>query len=290
MIRYPVTLKEIKTRVEKQAPGWLSDAKRKTAAFRKAGRYSENSPSWSKVKLVYMDLQQAKCGYCERKLESGTSGKIEWDVEHYRPKSGVKVWPSGALAKKLEYSFTTGPASTKGYYLLPYHLLNYLAACKVCNTPYKSNYFPVAGRRRMIAAADPAKMRSEQPFLPYPIGDIDDDPEQLLTFQGYICVPAAARGHNRNRAIVTIDFFRLNERDTLLEERAELIVIIWEMIKEVQRNSENKIASTFLQRVQSPASKHGNCARSFLKAAQENRNEAELYAQKANEYLQSKGK
>jgi hypothetical protein len=288
MIRYAADLEEIRNKIKKQSPGWLVDATRKTAKFRKARRYSEKSSSWSKIKLVYMELQHAKCGYCERKLESGASGKIEWDVEHYRPKGEVKIWPDAKLSKKLAYSFPLGPGSKTGYYLLPYHPLNYLAACKVCNTPYKSNYFPIAGKRRMTSAAGPEEAGGELPFLPYPIAQIDEDPEQLLTFQGFICVPVANAGHRRNRAIVTIDFFRLNERDTLLEERAELIVMIWAMLQRQAADPSDSLADVFLKRVLSNANKHGNCARAFLKTVERDQQEAKLYVQKANEYLASK--
>ena len=37
---------------------------------------------------VYIDLQLSKCCFCEKPLE----GKIEQDVEHFRPKAEVKPW------------------------------------------------------------------------------------------------------------------------------------------------------------------------------------------------------
>jgi hypothetical protein len=118
MIRYDISLQDIKKRIENLKGGakWLTDAKSRTAKFRKAKRYKEASSSWSKIKIVYMEMQHAKCAYCERKLESGAVGKIEWDIEHYRPKSKVKAWPPAKVAKKFSYDFPLGPASNNGYY------------------------------------------------------------------------------------------------------------------------------------------------------------------------------
>jgi hypothetical protein len=290
MIRYDISLQDIQKKIGNLRNGrkWLSDAKRRTARFRKAKRYREASSSWSKIKIVYMEIQNAKCAYCERKLESGQVGRIEWDIEHYRPKGKVKAWPPAKLAKKLSYNVRLSPASNNGYYLLPYDLSNYLTACKVCNSPHKSDFFPIAARRRILSSSSPEKLKKERPFIPYPIGRIDDNPEDILTFQGFICVAAAGSGHRRVRGLVTIDFFGLNERDTLLQERAELIVTTWAMIDRLNQDPDDMVANTHMERIQSDAIKHANCGRSFLHTCKQNGNLAEIYAQKANDYLKSK--
>ena len=288
MIRYNKSLAEIKKEV---TPKWLAEAKRRTAKFRKDKRYSQPpSPNWSDVKTVFIRLQNAKCAYCEKKLESGTKGKIEWDVEHYRPKAEIKPWPPASRGRQLAYPFSLGPASNVGYYLLPYDLLNYLAACKTCNTPYKSSYFPIGAKKRLVSSTNMANLRKEKPFLPYPIGNIDDDPEEILTFQSYVCVPSSNRGHKRNRALVTIDFFELNGRDTLLEERAELILALSTMLQRLEGNKNDEEAALILKRVRSGISKHANCGRSFLRAYKANRPLAAIYVKKAKEYLESKSK
>ena len=121
------------------------------------------------MKPVYIALQHGKCAYCERGLEEGSLGSIEWDVEHYRPKSRVQVWPAINGPLKDSFNFNTGTASSTGYYLLPYQPLNYLATCKVCNSPLKSDYFPIA-KRRLTAVGNLERLAKEEPFLIYPIG------------------------------------------------------------------------------------------------------------------------
>jgi len=79
---------------------------------------------WSEIKQVFIDLQERKCAFCERPLES----KKEYDVEHFRPKGSVKPWkPTAAL---IAAGVTINQTTTKepGYHLLPYNLLNYTVA------------------------------------------------------------------------------------------------------------------------------------------------------------------
>jgi hypothetical protein len=94
MIRYDITRNELFKQIEVESPGWLAEARQKTARFKSAKKYNEKAGSWSAVKQVYIALQCGKCAYCERALEDGALGKIEWDVEHFRPKSRVQVWPT----------------------------------------------------------------------------------------------------------------------------------------------------------------------------------------------------
>src|SRR5262249_1945903 len=136
---------------------------------------------WSDIKPAYIDLQFSKCGFCEKPLE----GKIEQDVEHFRPKGAVVAWPvPKALAAEIEaagFPVTQPKAGTKGYKSLAYPPLNYVTACKTCNSIRKKNYFPIAGRRR-LGGRDPAALGDEQPYLMYPLSDIDVDPEDLIEF------------------------------------------------------------------------------------------------------------
>src|SRR5689334_6367591 len=138
MIRYEISPSELKKRINEEAPKWLKKARERTARFKKLKRYKEKSGIWSEVKGVYVKLQQGKCAYCERKLGKESIRKIEWDVEHYRPKSRVRAWMPKTVEAKALFPFPLGSASDKGYYLLPYHLMNYAASCKTCNSPLKS--------------------------------------------------------------------------------------------------------------------------------------------------------
>lgn len=184
MIRIPVTLAELADLITAESATWLERAAERTDEFAQAGAYNESSSIWSQVKGVYMTLQHSKCAYCERQLEDPEYGKIEHDIEHYRPKNPVKKWPTDKIAAErgIHYDFPVGDAWPEGYFLLAYHVLNYVTACKVCNTPLKSNFFPIAGDRGP-QSDDPLSLQAEQPYLLYPLGDIDANPEP----SDYVC-------------------------------------------------------------------------------------------------------
>lgn len=288
MIRYRTPLQFIESEIRVVNPDWLRDARRRTARFRSIRTYREKKPTWSTVKPVYMAIQQAKCAYCERTLESNARGKIEWDVEHYRPKKGVEEWPDAQSTKKNSYKFPTGRKSDKGYYLLAYNLINFIGSCKVCNSSYKRNYFPIGASRRSLSATSPKLLLRERPFIPYPLGTFDDDPETLLTFCGFVCVPAIGKGHRRNRALITIELLGLNDRDILIEQRAQLIVSTWAMLERLRVAPHDPLANNWIQRVTSAQSNHTNCARSFVAEYHRDRALARVYVGKADRYLASK--
>jgi hypothetical protein len=106
-------------------------------------------------------------------------------------------------------------------------------ACKPCNSALKSNYFPVAGNY-LLDGEDPQSLANERPYLIYPIGDSDDDPETLLQFHGTSPQPVAVDGYKRARALVTIQFFKLDdfeERKNLFRERAVLITALFAQLE-----------------------------------------------------------
>ncbi len=291
MIRYPISSEELRARIEAEAPGWLKDAAKRTEKFRRVGRYEESSNSWSRVKKVYMRLQHDKCAYCERRLASEDfGGAIEHDLEHYRPKNGVPAWPSEEIARErgISYRFSTGDPFPEGYYLLAYHPLNYATACKKCNSPLKSSYFPIAGKRGARRDA-PADLQGEEPFLIYPLGDLDDDPEEVLTFIGVNPVPRIKRGPRWRRARVTIDFFELDGREELWRERAEKIWNLFSTLELLRGGDLERqtLAARAIEALLSPASPHTNCGRAFRALYEEDRMRAGEIARAALEYLES---
>ena len=291
MIRYAVSRADLEKAIQAESKDWLSRARDRTEKFRGLGHYVEDSPMWSEVKAAYMRLQgNSKCAYCERKLESIPVGKVEQDVEHFRPKASVKRW-SGA-GKLPGIRFAAAPATKKGYYLLPYHPLNYAAACKPCNSTLKKDYFPIAGAHQ-FDAEDPARLKAEKPYLPYPISNIDDDPEKLIAFAGISPRPVAQSGYKRNRALVTIAFFRLDDgegRKNLLRERALLIVALYPQLdKSVNAASaaERKSARDNVKGFQQPHIAHTNCARSFVRLFKADLAEASAYHDGALKFVLS---
>ncbi|HEV7504535.1 MAG TPA: hypothetical protein VGS07_06470 [Thermoanaerobaculia bacterium] len=289
MIRYPVARAELEEMVRAESGTWLDEARKKTAAFRGLGHYEEEAGTWSVIKGAYMKLQHAKCAYCERKAGEDDESKIEHDVEHFRPKSKVREWPP--KKRKLTYSFATGEAADVGYYLLAYNLFNYAVACKKCNTIYKSDYFPIAGKARVVDRDEAQDLAAEEPFLIYPVGDVDEDPEDLITFQGLIPMPRHDAGRPHDRARVTIDFFKLDVRSELIFQRALILKsLYWALddLKTAQDPRRRKAAQQTVDLALSPASPHTSCARAFHALCTEDPQTASLFYDAVAEYLEKR--
>jgi hypothetical protein len=290
MIRFPITLTELEEAVTALSPSWLSRAGKRTKAFQEVGRYDEENGIWSEIKQVYMELQNYKCAYCERRLAGSPFGGVEHDVEHFRPKSSVTAWPTDTIASQrgIYYEFPTGEAENPGYYLLAYSLLNYATACKTCNSPLKSNYFPIAGARNVIAE-DPTRMEDEDAFLIYPLGAFDADPEEILTFYGTTPVTVEKTGKKERRGRVIFDFFELGSREELQRERSNVIVWLWiaHRLRSTGGPADRSLARASIANLTSPSSPHTNCARAFLRLIGENPVRAEKLATEAVDSLGS---
>ena len=292
MIRYDISDAELDARIEAESPGWHGRAARRTAACRKKKAFDDGASIWSDIKPVYMKIQSNKCAYCERRLEGEPYGRVEHDVEHFRPKNSVKAWPDARIRaeRRIEYDFATGPAWGQGYYLLAFHPRNYITACKSCNTPLKANDFPIAGKRRGPQSDDPARLTSERPYLLYPLGRSDEDPEAVLTFDGIVPKPVDRSGHRRRRAVVTIDFFELDTREELLRGRAEKIreLKLALIVEDSNLSSADKdLAERTIAALHSEKSAHANCVRSFLRLYRHDRPRAEEIFRAAMDYLAS---
>lgn len=288
----------LKELVEQIKPGWLKRADERTDGFKKAADYNESGSIWSEIKDVFLDLQHGKCAYCERKLGGKSYNRKEYDVEHYRPKSNIGQWPTKKVLEKLagqgkeSYKFATGDPSAKGYYLLPYNILNYTVACTGCNSTLKSSFFPIAAKKRVLDSDDAKRLHAEKPFLLYPLGEWDDDPQEYITFSGILPVPKTKRGAKYKRARITIDFFDLDIRPELIEERAGIIMAVWlafETLESAGASADMKAtAQSIIDAALSPKKPHTNCARSFYQLCKENRAlalELKNQAQKINEDL-----
>ena len=221
MIRYKIKLDDLEARIDKTKPGWRQQARYASQYFAAQGSYSEPpqdplalKPFWGQIKWVYLDLQRRKCAYCECR-PSTWSGY--YAVEHFRPKSGVDDWPPANHPRKAEFTYASTGQSAVGYHLLAYHPLNYVAACQRCNTSRKRAYFPIAVPPRGTAVADPVALFAlERPYLIYPLGEHDANPEDLIKFNGIIpYANSPIDGYEQRRADVTIDVFDLEMRDDL---------------------------------------------------------------------------
>jgi hypothetical protein len=270
MIRYAVAeLENLENLVDAHAPGWRQQADLRKVALTKVGKFEDGAPSWSDVKPVYMRLQSYKCIFCERPLGGEVAGKIEQDVEHFRPKNALKPWPKKKRKSDPDpYPFPTGTIGS-GYYWLAYDLHNYAAACKPCNSTRKSNSFPIAAMQRGVQLSDVATLNaSEQPFLVYPLGTIDDDPADLIEFEGIVARPKQPNGHAHNRALITIDFFGLNIREELWEDRFRVIRSLWYAYQTTQLSEnleQREAAERSIAMDTADSGPQASCARSFMR-------------------------
>lgn len=81
--------------------------------------------------MLLLEGQSGKCCYCERKILPSDFG----NVEHFRPKGGVRSRLSNTLIRPV-------------YYWLAYNWSNLLVSCGVCITAWKMSYFPLSNERR----------------------------------------------------------------------------------------------------------------------------------------------
>ncbi|WP_338846684.1 hypothetical protein V8J88_23350 [Massilia sp. W12] len=263
MIRYPFDEQQVRTEIAAIDPNWAQKAAERTRKFLELGRYDEASSIWSTVKPVYMRLQHYKCIYCERQFEDEEVGTIEHDLEHFRPKGAVDVWPD-PQRHTFHYDFPTGSASAAGYYWLAYDLLNYCAACKVCNSIYKLNWFPIAAQR-LAAPSDIGQLQAEQALLCYPLGNLDDDPEDLISFSATTAIPVHTSGRKHQRAKAIIDFFGLNTRQQLHIQRAQFICLFGYAFEKRHKGEADARDLALLAQIRSPELPHSACLRAFAR-------------------------
>ena len=227
MIRYPVKPQALLDQITQLKPTWLAKAQQRTQAYLAAQSYTGGTEFWGDIKNVYIDLQHEKCAYCETWLQGKVHASKVHEVEHFRPKGQVRIWPNRKKKSWRDFplGITTGAGHDKGYYALAYHPFNYAIACTRCNSSLKSDHFPVRGARD-VGVQDPSAALGEDHLLVYPISTIDDDPRKLIRFSGVLAVPVRKSGPLHERALTTIWFFDLNHQD-LTTRRAGRIVNLW---------------------------------------------------------------
>ncbi len=266
MIRYAISPAKLRAAITKVAKNWFDDAADVLVGLPNPPKTSDFKPLWSKIKGVYIELQNSKCCFCEKPLE----GNIEQDVEHFRPKAGVKSWtvPPRLSAEGVTVQQPADGSSEPGYARLAYSPFNYAMACKICNSTLKKNYFPIEGTREP-KATDPAQMDGEKALLIYPIGSTDTNPEDLIEFEALSPIPKLRSEFGRRRALVTIELFQLDDtvgRRSLFKRRAELVRLLFSQLE--GRSTATTAAKrhgyqTWIDWLTSPESAFTNCLRSF---------------------------
>lgn len=162
--------------------------------------------SKKEIKEQLLHIQGYKCCFCEQKLTNYD------DVEHFRPKSAYQ---------KHEGDILNYPA----YYWLAYDWDNLLIACKVCNSSYKGNLFPLFNEDNR-ARNHLADISLENPLL---INPATENPEDFIGFRRAFAYAKNERGRQ------VIEFFNLNEdrrsendsyQDELYSERERIYMLV----------------------------------------------------------------
>jgi uncharacterized protein (TIGR02646 family) len=179
------------------------------------------------VKDALIEAQRGKCAFCESKVRHVAYG----DVEHYRPKGGVR-------------QSDDDPLEQPGYFWLAYVWDNLFFVCQLCNQRFKKNLFPLADPSRR-ARSHRDDLAAEEPMLIHPG---DDDPSALIGFRQEVAF--AIDGGQRGQA--TVDILRLN-REELVERR-------WDRLRLLQ-------ASRDLLRLQPTRTKETRRVRQLLEDA-----------------------
>ena len=286
--------------IRRKDPQWIEKAKKKTSAVLQVGRISDGDGIWSEIKEVFILLQESKCIYCEfplPKVDSASADKVsvDYDIEHYRPKNRVTPWPTAeTLARRpgvREYLPEVAAGAAAGYLRLAFDPFNYVVSCKVCNSSYKGDRFPISGKADARSKRRLTLDEREKPLLLFPFGEHGDDPETFLRFTGPTVRPRPDAGFERLRAQAVIDFFELDTREGLLEGRCWMIQLLWPRLEERDSPDPHKRAraETFLTTVQAGHRQlHTACGRAFIDLYEKDRARAEAWYDAAVQYLTSK--
>lgn len=294
MIRIPLSADKLKKLIDIESPTWLAKAKKKTKEAIAAGRVAGNDGIWSEIKDVYMELQGFKCMYCEKPMpkpdprRDGATGKVEYDVEHFRPKNRVTAWPTDKvkLRRKIDYEKKLKTGYKSGYVWLAFDHLNYGVSCKTCNSELKGDKFPILGtvgnKGQSVAALD----RAEKPCLLLPIGNTGTDPESLLSWRGPLVSPKKGLSpQDALRALVLIDFFELDTRRDLLDNRCQGIMLLFHELEKGSQKSDQ-----FVKTFTNAQMEFAGCYRAFVALFRNDRKSARDWYEKCRQYVLTRGR
>ena len=132
-------------------------------------------------------------------------------------------------------------------------------------------------------------MGAERPWLFYPIGSRDVDPEDVISFRGVFPRSEHTEPNLKQRGLATIAFFALddvNARKNLLRERAQVVVLLHSQLAK-STDQGDAAARALVKSLLASSSPHANCARSFARLFREDRAEADAVADEAAKFLRS---
>lgn len=157
------------------------------------------------VRKRLVDLFHRKCAYCEHRVLAIAHG----DIEHWRPKKAIQL--------------SDGTKRDRGYWWRAADWENLLLSCTLCNQPPgKGIKFPVADEG--LRATGPDDEAGEEPLLLDPTTDHPENHLEIATDgeRRGLVVPLHDGGSEDRKARSSIDVFRLNRPDLVVERREAL--------------------------------------------------------------------
>lgn len=293
MINFRIAEKDLIAAIDAAHPKWLEKAAQRTRAAIAAGKVAEGDGIWSEIKRVYMELQGFKCMYCEKPMPasddgSGAEGKVEYDVEHFRPKNRAAKWPTADVKalRNIDYDAQLSAGVASGYLWLAFDPLNYGVSCKTCNSELKGDRFPLLGTVGSAGANGPTLDKTEKPGLILPLFDTSDDPEAYLQWTGPLVRPRAGlSAADTLRARVIIDFFQLDTRRDLVEQRCRAIALI---APKLPKRATSPKAKRFVEALTADGAVWAGCLRAFVKLFDTDQAEAEDWLEHCEDYIATK--
>lgn len=171
------------------------------------------------VKNALIKAQHDKCCFCESKVTHISYG----DVEHFRPKAGVRQKPGDALERPC-------------YYWLAYEWSNLFFSCELCNRRHKGNLFPLEN------PAERAKTHDDNVAAEKPIFiDPSEDVERYISFREEVIF--AVDDNPRGKATIEalgLDRSKLNDMRRECYDKLRMVHIVANLEPPLPESTEAK--------------------------------------------------
>lgn len=191
------------------------------------------------VKTALIKAQRDKCCFCESKVTHISYG----DVEHFRPKAGVRQKSGDVLERP-------------GYYWLAYEWSNLFFSCQLCNQRFKKNLFPLLNPAKRARSHDDNLAAEKPVFI-----DPSEDVEKYISFREEVIF--AVDDNPRGKATIEVlglDRVELNEMRKDLYEKLELIYEIANHVPALPESAKAKKLIDKAVLIASPYSSMIRCA------------------------------
>lgn len=194
------------------------------------------------VKAALTKTQHDKCCFCESKVTHISYG----DVEHFRPKAGVRQ-RSGA------------PLERPGYYWLAYEWSNLFFSCQLCNQRYKESLFP------LIKQGDRAKSHNDVINLEKPLFiNPTEDVEKFISFRSEVIF--AIDGKPRGKATIKALGLDRDELNDMRKDCYDKLELIYELANLKPPVPQSKNAKALINRSIQSSSQYASMIRCAVNA------------------------